>query len=144
MPNRDARDRRIDRTTRIISVVLAASVAVRGIFTSEIVPDYAPAAVRGATSLAPVGLWSAACLMAAAAVVAGIGFSRAVWAVGLILAAALETALFVSSVYASLAGADPRAWLSGLSSVPLACIALALIALGPPRPLGIRSGGVAE
>ena len=144
MQNRDGRTRRIDRTTRTISVVLAASVVARGIFISEILPDYVPAAVRGATSLAPIGLWSAACLIAAAAVFAGVGFSRTVWAGGLILSSALETALFVSSVYASLAGEDPRAWLGGLSSVPLACIALALIALGPPRPLGIRNGGVAK
>lgn len=132
----DRLGRILGRVVRLIALVLALTLAARGwAYIGPAAPDRTPDALDGLNALLPMPAWAIVCFAISATIISGILFHRLFYSIGLTAYCALNGAWVMSYLSAWAFGYSDRSWITAVGYMPEIAFAVALLILGPPRPL---------
>lgn len=130
---------RLEQIVRILAAVLAGALLVRGLgYIGPATPNPAPSSLSPLEGLFPLTVWSIACFVIAASIVAGIVWKRSLYVIGMIAYSMINGAWITSYFTAWLFGISDRSYLTAANYLPELALALALLVIGPPWPLSRR------
>lgn len=130
---------RLEQIVRVLAVVLAGSLLVRGLgYIGPAAPNPVPDSLSPLESLFPLQAWSIACFTIVLMLIVGIIWKRSVYVIGLILYSSINGAWIMSYFTAWAFGISERSYITAANYCPELALAIALLVIGPPWPIARR------